>query len=159
MSESSAPIVDVLLDERIPDAEVAELRRHLAALGMSPRARVRMMPVERGPDGLSGMVLIVVALSAFVGVIGTLAGKDAYRALFTLVRRVAAGSGDATPVDPDRVLIVIRAHRSPLEIIPDPDLPDEAFAQLSTLDNTSPGPVRWHRRQRRWLPHPHLRHG
>lgn len=147
MSDATPPIVDVLIDERGPDAGSAELRQYLDLLGLAPRARIRTMPAERGVEAVHWTMLLVVVLTAFLAAIGTRLGNDAYHGLTRVIRQAM----DRRPAEEDtRCLIVARDRDSGIEIILEPDLPAEALRQLSKLTEPARGPVRWDRRARRW---------
>jgi hypothetical protein len=98
---------------------------------------------------LNWLVLVSLPLQAFLGSVGTRFADDAYRGLKALIGRLVHGdrsaSGGQRPM-------VLRDDASGLELVLEPDLPDEGYRQLFGLDLSQfqVGPVHYDRHQRRW---------
>ncbi|MFI1678356.1 hypothetical protein [Streptomyces sp. NPDC020607] len=164
---TDAPLrAELLLDREVPD----ELRRELVAafegLG-APPVRVRHTVDHRGAVDVPWIVLASLPLQAFLTGLGAEAVKDAYDAFRGVVRRTArpASSRDAAlPGQRDARLsrdareegaarpIVLQDATTGLDIVLEPDLPAEAYEQLTALDLTefSVGPLHYDRDRARW---------
>lgn len=138
---------DVLIDAEVPVDQERLLVDVLAQLGIT--ARMRVVPARRGVGELSWIVLASLPLQAFLANLGTSFADEAYQGLRSVVRRLLhrdpATPGDQRPM-------VLRDVATGLQVVLEPDLPDEAFHRLVGLDLSQfrLGPVHYDRHQGRW---------
>jgi hypothetical protein len=134
------------------DAEVSADQERLLVdvfgqLGVT--AHTRVVPPRRGVAELNWLVLVSLPLQAFLGSVGTKFADDAYRGLKELIGRVV--HGDRSAPGGQRPM-VLRDDVTGLELVLEPDLPDEGYRQLFDLDlqRFQVGPVHYDRHQGRW---------
>jgi hypothetical protein len=138
---------NVLLDAEVPADQERLLVEVFGQLGVA--AHTRIVPPRRGVAELNWLVLVALPLQAFLGNVGTKFADDAYRGLKALIGRL---------VSPDRPgpagqrPMVLRDEATGLELVLEPDLPDEGYRQLFHLDlqRFQVGPVHYDRHQGRW---------
>jgi hypothetical protein len=139
---------NVLLDAEVPVDQERLLVDVFGELGVT--ASTRVVPPRRGLTELNWLVLVSLPLQAFLGSVGTKFADEAYRGLKALVGRLVPG-GDR-PAPAGQRPMVLRDAATGLELVLEPDLPDEGYRQLFGLDLSQYqlGPVHYDRHQRRW---------
>jgi hypothetical protein len=147
MSMSGPLEANVLLDAQVPADQERLLVDAFGQLGVT--AHTRIVPPRRGVTELNWLVLVALPLQAFLGNVGTKFADDAYRGLKVLIGQFAHGD---RPVPAGQRPMVLRDDATGLELVLEPDLPDEGYRQLFGLDlsHFQVGPVRYDRHQRRW---------
>jgi hypothetical protein len=138
---------DVLIDPEVPADQERLLEEALAGLGVT--ARTRVVPTRRGAAELSWLVLVSLPLQAFLSNVGSRLADDAYQALRAVVGRLAPRD---RPTPGDQRPMVLRDVASGLQVVLEPDLPDDAYRQLVALDLSQFqfGPVHYDRHLSRW---------
>jgi hypothetical protein len=118
-----------------------------ARLGVAARARV--VPARRGVGDLSWLVLVSLPLQAFLTAVGSKLTEDAHHGLRDLVGRLISRKRPAAGAQRPMVL---RDAATGLQIVLEPDLPDDGYRQLVGLDLSQfrLGPVRYDRRRGRF---------
>lgn len=147
---TEAPLrAELLLAQDVSEGLEQELTAQFRELGV-PSVRVRRTLGHRGPNELQWLVLAALPLQAFLSGLGSEAVKDGYRLLKELVSRVVRRGSTAAEAAPS--LLVLQDERSGLRIVLEPDLPQEAYEQLTVLDLTqfSVGPLHYDRARARW---------
>ena len=147
MSMSGPLEANVLLDAEVPTDQERLLVDVFDQLGVT--AHTRIVPTRRGLAELNWLVLVSLPLQAFLAGVGTKFADDAYRGLKALISRLAHGG---RPAPGDRRPMVFRDDATGLELVLEPDLPDEGYRQLFDLDlaRFQVGPVHYDRHQGRW---------
>jgi hypothetical protein len=138
---------DVLIDGDVPVDQERLLVDALARLGVT--ARTRVVPARRGVQELGWVVLASLPLQAFLTKLGSSVAEEAVQGLRSLVRRLL--HRDA-PTPAEGRPMVLRDAATGLEVVLEPDLPDEAFRALVGLDLSQfeLGPVHFDRHRGRW---------
>jgi hypothetical protein len=138
---------DVLVDAEVPVEQERLLVDALAQLGVT--ARTRVVPARRGVEQLGWLVLASLPLQAFLTELGTSVADEAVQALRSLVRRLLHRD---PPSPGDQRPMVLRDAATGLQVVLEPDLPDEAFRELVGLDLSQfrLGPVHFDRHRGRW---------
>jgi hypothetical protein len=147
MSMSRPLEANVLLDAEVPADQEHLLVDVFSQLGVT--AHTRVVPPRRGVAELNWLVLVSLPLQAFLGSVGTKFADDAYRGLRTLLGRLVHQN---RPVPAGQRPMVLRDDATGLELVLEPDLPDEGYRQLFDLDlqQFEVGPVHYDRHQGRW---------
>jgi hypothetical protein len=147
MSDSPPFTADILVDAEVSAEQERLLVDGFARLGVAARARV--VPTRRGVSELSWLVLVSLPLQAFLTAVGSRLAEDAYRGLRDLVGRLL--SRDRPTARAQRPM-VLRDAATGLQIILEPDLPDDGYRQLVGLDLSQfrLGPVHYDRSLGRW---------
>jgi hypothetical protein len=137
----------VLLDAEVPVDQERLLVDVFGRLGVT--AHTRIVPPRRGVAELNWLVLVALPLQAFLGSVGTRFADDAYRGLKALVGRLVSPE---RPGPAGQRPMVLRDEATGLELVLEPDLPDDGYRQLFGLDLSQfqLGPVHYDRHQRRW---------
>jgi hypothetical protein len=138
---------NVLLDAEVPADRERLLVDVFGRLGVT--AHTRVLPTRRGVTELNWLVLVALPLQAFLGSVGTKFADDAYRGLRALLGQLMR---EDRPQPAGERPMVLRDDATGLEVVLDPDLPEEGYRQLFALDLTDYqlGPVHYDRHQRRW---------
>ncbi|MFE7076386.1 hypothetical protein ACFU96_40495 [Streptomyces sp. NPDC057620] len=134
MVESDRMRADLVVDHRVTCEQDQPLTDALVALGFSPSTRV--LPPRRPIEPLSWLILVALPLHAFLTTLGNKAAEGAYRQLHAAVanlRGLSADSPTATAPTPTRP-VVLQDPTTGLRIVLEPDLPEAAYQQLSSLD-------------------------
>ncbi|GAB2717009.1 hypothetical protein [Streptomyces bullii] len=141
---------ELLLAQDVSEVLEKELTARFRDMGVS-EIRVRRTLGHRGPAELQWLVLASLPLQAFLAGLGSEAVRDGYAALKKLVARVFRRDGSAEDAAVPRPL-VLQDERTGLRIVLEPDLPQQAYEQLTELDLTefSIGPVHYDRTRERW---------
>lgn len=121
-------------------------------------AQVRVVPPHRGFDQLTWLLLAVLPLQAFLSEFGKKLGEDSSARLQAAVRRLADRDGKAAEVDRASqsggrpTLLVFQDAATGLQVVLEPDLPAEAYRQLTALDLAQfrIGPLHYDQTLRRW---------
>lgn len=144
MSENHV-LVEIIVDPQVTKEQEVLVTDALAALGFSSRTRV--LAPRRGPEQLQWLVLASLPLHAFLSGIGSKIAEDGYRGLQSAIRRTLR-----RPEVPAPRPLVLQDSASGLQIVLDPDLPEDGYQQLIDLDLSRFrfGPVRYDRGERRW---------
>lgn len=141
---------EVFLDGTVTDADTGPLLDVFSAAGIT--VQVRTMPSLRDTGTLGWLVLAALPLQAFLSAVGTKTAEDSYAKLRAAVRRLAGhrATGELSADRPP--LLVLQDSGTGLQIILEPDLPADAYRQLTELDLTRfrIGPLHYDRRLRRW---------
>jgi hypothetical protein len=147
MSMSRPLEANVLLDAEVPADQERLLVDVFGQLGII--AHTRIVPPRRGVSELNWLVLVALPLQAFLGNVGTRFADDAYQGLKALIGRLVPGD---RPEPTGQRPMVLRDDATGLELVLEPDLPDEGYRQLFGLDlsHFQVGPVHYDRHQRRW---------
>jgi hypothetical protein len=147
MSMSRPLEANVLLDAGVPPDQERLLVDVFDQLGVT--AHTRVVPPRRGVAELNWLVLVSLPLQAFLGSVGTKFADDAYRGLKTLLGRLVHQD---RPAPGGQRPMVLRDDATGLELVLEPDLPDEGYRQLFDLDlqQFEVGPVHYDRHQGRW---------
>jgi hypothetical protein len=147
MSMSGPLEANVLLDAEVSADQERLLVDVFGQLGVT--AHTRVVPPRRGVAELNWLVLVSLPLQAFLGSVGTKFADDAYRGLKELIGRLM--HGDRSAPGGQRPM-VLRDDVTGLELVLEPDLPDEGYRQLFDLDlqRFQVGPVHYDRHQGRW---------
>lgn len=147
MSMSGPLKANVLLDAEVPADQERLLVDVFDQLGVT--AHTRVVPTRRGVAELNWLVLVSLPLQAFLAGVGAKFADDAYRGFKALTSRLAYGG---RPAPGDQRPMVLRDDATGLELVLEPDLPDEGYRRLFDLDLTrfQVGPVHYDRHQARW---------
>lgn len=121
----------------------------LRAAGVS--ARTRMVPTRRGVDELHWLVLATLPLQAFLTGLGMVIAEDVAARIKRLAGRVLEGRGSTT-ADSSARLLVLQDTATRLQVVLEPDLPQQAYQALLALDLSEfrHGPLHYDRRLGRW---------
>jgi hypothetical protein len=145
---NSRPLeADVLLDAEVPVDQERRLVHTFGLLGVT--ARTRIVPSRRGVGELNWLILVSLPLQTFLGSVGTKFAEDAYQGLKGLVGRLVHRD---PPTPGDQRPMVLRDMATGLQVVLEPDLPDEGYRQLFGLDLSQfqLGPVHYDRHRGRW---------
>jgi hypothetical protein len=140
---------DVFVDGDVTDADPGPLIDVFATAGIV--VQVSTVPPRRDSATLGWVVLAALPLQAFLSAIGTKTAEDSYAKLRAAVHRLTGRRG-AGGHPADRLPLVLQDGDTGLQIILEPDLPAEAYRQLTELDLTEfrIGPLHYDQRRRRW---------
>jgi hypothetical protein len=140
---------DVFVDGEATDVDPGPLLDVFATAGIA--VQVRTVPPRRDSATLGWVVLAALPLQAFLTAIGTKTAEDSYAKVRAAVRRLA-GRREAGGHAVARPPLVLQDADTGLQVILEPDLPAEAYQQLTRLDITEfhLGPLHYDQRQRRW---------
>jgi hypothetical protein len=147
MTEPQRLTADIFLDADVPSDREQSLVESLAALGVTGQAKV--VPVRRALGQLHWLVLIALPLQAFLSTVGRQAAEDAYQGFRKVVRGLLTrGEPEAKAPRP----IVFQDTSTGIQVVLEPDLPDDGYEQLLRLDLSQfrLGPVLYDRTQGRW---------
>lgn len=145
------PIVaEVLVASQLSDDEASQLVQEFALAGLS--AELREVPPRRTIGEIAWLALLAVPLKPFLEQLGKDFATDAYRRLKTLVCRVFRRSSAQPQADGRRTVLLLQDSATGIQIVLEPDLPDDAYKQLLSFDLTfiNRGPVHYDRHRRRW---------
>lgn len=147
MSDVPGLAAEVLVCSEVP----AEQERAIvdAFRGVGVTARVRMVPVRRGPDELQWLVLVTLPLQAFLTGLGVVLAEDVTQRMKRLVGQVLkAGRLRSSAARP----LVLQDAVTRLQVVLEPDLPTEAYRALLALDLSEfrHGPLHYDRQLGRW---------
>ena len=147
MSDPPPLTADLLVDTEVSAEQERLLVDGVARLGVAARARV--VPARRGLGELSWLVLVSLPLQAFLTAVGSRLAEDAYHGLRDLVTRLI--SRDRPAAGGQRPM-VLRDTATGLQVVLEPDLPDDGYRQLLGLDLSQfrLGPVHYDRSLGRW---------
>jgi hypothetical protein len=147
MSDSPPFTADMLVDAEVSAEQERLLVDGFARLGVAAMARV--VPARRGVGDLSWLVLVSLPLQAFLTAVGSKLAEDAHHGLRDLVGRLISRNRPAAGAQRPMVL---RDAATGLQIVLEPDLPDDGYRQLVGLDLSQfrLGPVHYDRSLGRW---------
>ena len=125
----------------------AELIQSFTAVGLV--ADLREVPPRRSLGDIAWLALVAVPLKPFYEQLAKDFAADAHRRLKTLTGKVLHRA--EKPTRSPR-LLVLQDNTSGVQVVIEPDLPDEAFEQLLTFDLATirRGPLHYDRHRRRW---------
>ncbi len=140
--------VQVSLEYAARDDEVAAVAAVFAEAGVD--ANVRVDPMLKGAGGdFPWMVIISVPATAFLTTFAAEAGKDAYKELKKLIKRLY----DARKTAQFRTgYLTFGGDKTSTSFNLPPELPDEAWQQLPEITSTElrSGVLRWDREMGQW---------
>jgi hypothetical protein len=130
-----------------------ELVRAFEEVGLA--VVVREVPPRRGLEDLAWLALVAIPLKPFYEELAKNATADGYRRLksvVTVVFRRARGEESSRKGAPDPRVLVFQDTATGVQVVIEPNLPDESYQQLLALDLSvfRHGPVHYDRHQRRW---------
>lgn len=138
---------ELLISREVPEEHRGDYADDLAGFDLDVNI---VRPLDhRGSIDPEWIVLLSLPLQAFLAGLGAEAVQDFRIGLKRMAGRVLKrGDGDAVPPRP----MVLHDRERDLEIVLEPGLPDEAYAQLFALDLSTfrKGPVHFDRAQGRW---------
>jgi hypothetical protein len=139
---------DVLFADKLSPEEANGLVQNFETVGMT--ATLREVPPRRSLDDIAWLVLAAVPLKPFFEQLAQDFATDAYKRLATLVGKIFHGRLSQATESP-RVFL-LQDSETGVQIVIEPDLPDESYQQLVTLDLSTirHGPVHYDRHQHRW---------
>jgi hypothetical protein len=148
MSDPAPLTADLLVDAEVSAEQERLLVDGFARLGVAARARV--VPARRGVGDLSWLVLVSLPLQAFLTAVGSQLAEDAHHGLRDLVGRLVPSRDRPAAATPRPM--VLRDAATGLQIVLEPDLPDDGYRQLVGLDLSRfrLGPVHYDRSLGRW---------
>ena len=144
---------EILVAERLSEAGSRELVRAFEEVGLA--AVVREVPPRRGLEDLAWLALVAIPLKPFYDELAKDVAADGYRRLksaATAVFQRVGGTERTSSGTPDPRLLLLEDTATGVQIVIEPDLPDESYAQLLELDLSTfrHGPVHYDRHRRRW---------
>jgi hypothetical protein len=145
---ASRPLeADVLVDSQVSADQEHLLVDAFGSLGVT--ARTRVVPPRRGVSELNWLVLVSLPLQAFLGSVGAKLADDAYGELKRLVGRLLHRD---QPTSVGQRPMVLRDVVTGVQVVLEPNLPDEGYRQLFGLDLSEfqVGPVHYDRQEGRW---------
>jgi len=146
MDKDKSSEIEVIIDDRASDDEVDAVREVFTTAGLHVDTSYRY---GRKAVGELPWIVLILPAGAFLTALGAAAGKDAYDVLKRLVRdiwsvrkRFSGPQGH----------VLLRDDDTRVEVILEPDLPDEAYKKLCSLDLSSfkTGPLRYDRQVGEW---------
>jgi hypothetical protein len=123
---------DVLLDPHVPADQERMLVDALARLDVL--AQVRIVPTRRGLGDLHWLVLVALPLQAFLSGMGSKLAEDAYQGFKGAVGRLLGRGGQTTQVAGRARPLVLQDTATGLQVVLEPDLPDDGYQRLLGLD-------------------------
>lgn len=146
----SVPIepAEVLFAGRLSAGEVTELRDAFATVGLA--IDLREVSARRGLGDIAWLALLAVPLKPFYEQLLNDFADDAHQQLKKLAgkllhRRRLPGAGD-------RQVLVLQDSATGVQVVLEPDLPDQAYQQLLRVDLTAirQGPVHYDQHRHQW---------
>jgi hypothetical protein len=136
---------EILVDGGVPADDERPLVEALESLGFATSTRV--VPTRRGVEWL---LLVALPLQAFVTGVGDAFARDACQKLKEGLRRLT-GRTNQRPDEPG-LPVVVQDVATGLRLVLEPDLPDDAYRQLTpaTLAQFTRGPIHFDRGMGRW---------
>ena len=137
----------VLVASQLSDHEAGQLVQEFAAAGLT--AELRDVAPRRSLGDIAWLALVAVPLKPFYEQLAKDFATDAHQRLKTLTGKLLQRAKE--PAGSPRVL-VLQDNTTGVQVVIEPDLPDEAFEQLLTFDLATirRGPLHYDRSRRRW---------
>jgi hypothetical protein len=137
--------ISVEVDEQVSDADVALIKAEFALSGYI--AAVSQPPRRRSLADFAWLVLASLPLQHFFARLAEDAADDAHIRLKTLADQLLRRHADAKP----KPVMVLRDDLTGIQVVLEPDLPQESYRQLLSLDLASVrGPLHYDLQRRRW---------
>jgi hypothetical protein len=139
---------DVLFAGKLSTQESTQLTQEFESVGLT--AELREVPPRRDISDIAWMALVALPLKPFFDQLAKDFAVDAYNRLKSLIGNVF-GLRQARGAQAPNVL-VFRDSTTGVQVVLEPDLPDEAYTQLLTFDFTTirRGPLHYDRYRRQW---------
>lgn len=148
---ASVPMTaDVFLESNNIDADTGLLLDMFSMAGIT--AQVRIVPPRRNAVTLGWVVLATLPLHAFLSTIGAKAAEASYAKLRTAIQRLTGHHDSHEPPCNQPHPLILQDSNTGLQIVLEPELPADAYRQLTALDLTQfrMGPVHYDQQQQRW---------
>ena len=138
---------DVLFAGQLSTEKSAQLAQEFETVGLT--AELREVSPRRSLSDIAWLALVAVPLKPFYEQLAKDFATDAHRCLKRLAGKILQQAQERT--GSPRVLVLQDATTG-VQVVLEPDLPDEAFEQLLTFDLTTirRGPLHYDRHRRQW---------
>lgn len=137
--------ISIEVDERVTDADVALIKAEFASSGYT--AEVTQPPRRRSLADFAWLVLASLPLQHFFARLAEDAADDLHIPLKTLADRLLRRHAEAKP----KPVMVLRDELTGIQVVLEPDLPQESYRQLLSLDLDSVhGTLHYDLQRRRW---------
>jgi hypothetical protein len=139
---------DVLFAGQLSDHEAAELVQEFEMVGST--AELREVSPRRSLGDIAWLALVALPLKPFYEQLAKDFATDAHRRLKALTGKMIYRRAEKPTSSPQ--VLVLQDSTTGVQVILEPDLPDEAFEQLLAFDLAAirRGPLHYDRHRRRW---------